>query len=455
MQHGTFSFDHRGWLGRLMQISLLTVLAAGTGWAAGTVANTLIRNQASATFKDDAGQVFSVTSNMVETLVQQAAGVELVQDQSKRTRIGGEVHFPHVLTNVGNGPDTFDLTATNVATTDNFDFSSLTLYADLNQDGQPDDLTSPITTTPLLGPDQSFAFVVVARLPGTETSTQQGAINVTGSSQFTPAINDSNVDVAIVTDQAVIDVTKSISATAGPAGTTDPLTDPHYTVTLTYENISMLPATNVTLIDALPTGMRYVAGSGRWSQAGAMVLTDAGPSDAQTATPYTITYCAYDSSCTGLAEATQDADTDSTNQVTAIINQVPAGIRGNISFEVTIAPDQLAGFLHNTGEFLYHDGSTNIPATLTNKVVFEVIASSGVVTNGSNSSAVDGTAEPITIASTTQAGIIRFTDYVWNTGNGDDSFDLSLSASTFPPGTSIQLFHPDGNTPLLDTNGNG
>ena len=70
-------------------------LTPSLGWAL-TAANTIIRNQASATFKDDSGTVYNVTSNLVETLVQPVAGVELEQSQSKLASSGGTVDFPHV-----------------------------------------------------------------------------------------------------------------------------------------------------------------------------------------------------------------------------------------------------------------------------------------------------------------------------------------------------------------------
>lgn len=422
------------------------ILAPIQTWAL-TAANTLIRNQASASFKDETGQSYSVTSNMVETLVQQVAGLDLVQDQSKRGSIGGTVQFPHVLTNVGNGDDSFSLMGTD-DTGDQFDFGSISLYADLNQDGQPDDLSSPITDSPLLKPGEKFAFIAVVTVPGTAVSGNQGKLTVVATSLFTNTLSEANTDTVVVTNQAIVDITKAISATAGLAGSGP------YTVTLSYENMSALSATNVTLMDALPTGMTYVAGSGRWSETAASALTDANPADLHTASSSTLRYCAYDASCTGLPESAKDADSDSTNQVTAIISQVAAGARGSVSFQVMIAAGLPASWLTNTGELQYHDGVAT-QTTDSNQVAFQIIQNSGVVTNGSNTLSTDGTAEPITVATANQGGTVVFNDYVWNTGNGEDSFDLALSGSTFPAGSSIQLFHADGFTPLLDTNGNG
>ncbi|MEZ5479883.1 MAG: hypothetical protein R3E95_21100 [Thiolinea sp.] len=285
-------------------------LCSSMVWAM-TAANTLIKNQASATFKDETGQQYSVTSNMVETLVQQVAGIDLVQDQTKRANIGGTEHFPHILTNVGNGEDRYDLSFAEVAATDNFDFGAgnVTFYADLDQDGQPDNLSSPITVTPLLAAGESFAFVAVANVPGTVNTGDLGQYTLTGTSQFNTGIDATNTDTVDVTNQAIIDVTKSISATSGAAGSGN------YTVTLSYRNPSSTDATEVALLDALPAGMTYVAGSGRWSETGALALSDADPLDTHSGPVSNIRYCAYDSgnSCTGLPESGFDADTDSNN----------------------------------------------------------------------------------------------------------------------------------------------
>ncbi|MFZ1344153.1 hypothetical protein [Thiothrix eikelboomii] len=434
-------------MNRLVLLVVMTlVLIPLETWAL-TAANTLIRNQASASFKDEAGTAYNVTSNMVETLVQQVAGLELVQTQTKLASAGASVDFPHVLTNTGNGDDSFTLASTEM-TGDAYDFTTVSFYADANQDGQADDLSSPITQTPLLKAGESFSFVAIADVPASLSDASQGRYTLTAASVFTPATQATNIDTAEVNSNAVLAVTKSMSATQGMAGSGN------YTVTLRYHNTSALDATNVTLIDALPTGMEYVANSARWSESGATVLTDANPSDAQGSVP-TITYCAYDNSCTGLPEAAQDADTNSTNQVTAIINQVNAGVSGELRFEVSIGANVPASILTNTGEYLFHDGSVTTSVFTTNPVKFEVLQDVGVVTNGSVGSSVDGTSEPIVVASIPQGGTAVFNDYVWNTGNGVDSFDLTLINSNFPAGTVLHLFQADGYTPLLDTNGNG
>ena len=415
-------------------------------WAV-TAANTLLRNQASATFKDESGTRYSVTSNVVETLIQQVAGLDLTQSQTKLASAGGTVEFTHVVTNTGNGDDKYNLTSTQ-ASTDQYDFSQVTYYADANQDGQADNLNSPITVTPLLKMGESFAFIAVAKLPTGLAEGNTGDIKVTAASNFTPATKIDNTDTAKVTAKAIVDVTKSMSATAGKAGSGN------YTVTLHYRNTSTVDATQVTLIDALPTGMLYVEGSARWSETGTTALTDTNPSDTHGSTN-TIRYCAYDISCMGVAEANRDADSASTNQVTAIINEVGAGASGDLKFEVKISSNLSASVLTNIGEYEFNDSAVVTTRFNTNAVKFEVLQTPNVVTNGSSTDKTDLVNEPIVMANTAQNSTISFQDYVWNTGNGADSFDISLSGSTFPTGTVLQLFQADGQTPLLDTNGNG
>ncbi|WP_298610491.1 hypothetical protein [uncultured Thiothrix sp.] len=434
-------------LNRLLLLLVMSfVLIPLQTWAL-TAANTLIRNQASATFKDEAGTAYSVTSNMVETLVQQVAGLELVQTQTKLASSGATVEFPHVVTNTGNGDDSFSLASAEM-TGDSFDFATVKFYADANQDGQADDLSSPITKTPLLKSGESFSFVAIAEVPASLSDATTGKYTLTAASAFTPTTQKTNVDTAEVNSSAVLDVTKSMSATQGTAGSGN------YTVTLRYHNSSALDASNVTLIDALPIGMTYVANSARWSESSSTILSDANPSDVQ-GSVQTITYCAYNSSCTGLPEATQDADTNSTNQVTAIISQVAAGVTGELRFEVKIAANVPASILTNTGEYLFNDGTATTPSFNTNPVKFEVLQDVGVITNGSLYTSNDGDDEPILSNPISQGGTAIFRDYVWNKGNGVDSFDLSFSNSSFPAGTVLHMFQADGNTPLLDTNGNG
>ena len=415
---------------------------------AATPAGTIIKNQASASYKDSNGVVRFTTSNIVETLIQQVVALQLTQDQTRLVAAGNQIFLPHTITNTGNGADSFDVAAVNNSG-DDFDLSGLAVYADENQDGQPDIYTQ-VFVTPSLAMQQSWSFVVAGSVaPGTPAG-YSSELLVTARSQFESGVSQSNTDSISVSDDAVIELTKSISTTKGlsPGGP--------YTVTLSYRNAGSAEATDVTLIDALPSGMSYLAGTGRWNKTGNEVLTDGNAADVHGTFP-TLRYCAYQASCPGLPEADQDADTDSSNQITAIISSLASGETGQITFQVEIDNGLNASNLFNTGEFEYTDSAGLSPRQFSNTVAFKVLHSTDVVLNGSSLDSGDGANEPNIVASIAQGGFVNFDNFVWNIGNGTDTYDITVDklASGFPTGSVFRLLQSDGVTPLLDSNNNG
>ena len=415
-----------------------------------TPAGTIIKNQASASYRDSNGVLRTATSNLVETLIQQVAAFELLQSQSRIAATGQQIFFAHTLTNTGNGTDSFVLSVTNTVG-DDFDYTNLAIYDDSDQDGQPDNFNA-LTVSPGLGMQQQWHFVVAASIPPGLASADTGVLTLTAQSQLNAAVTATNTDTSTVSADAVIELSKALSATSGasPSG--------QFTVTLSYRNTGSAVATDVVLIDALPAGMTYVAGSGRWSESVGTVLSDANPADAQ-GSGATITYCAYDGSCTGLPEAQTDIDGDSSNQVTATIASVAPGDAGTVTFSVTVDAGLETQSLVNTAEFEYTTGGSVQARQLTNSVAFIVQQAASVVVNGSGTVATDLTAEPSVVASMAQATAVTFDNYIWNTGNGIDTFDLSFdpaaSANVFPAGTLFRFLQQDGLTPLIDTSGNG
>jgi uncharacterized repeat protein (TIGR01451 family) len=419
---------------------LLSFVVYGKSPAAGT----LIQNQASATYKDADGIKQTATSNVVETLIQQVAAMELVQDQTRLGVAGNTVYLPHVLTNTGNGVDSYNLTVTNIVADDyDFDLAKVLIYADKNKDGFPDS-TMPITSTDALAADEAFYFVIGAEIPAEATNNQQGQFTIEGKSQFDATQIETNTDTVIVSEDAVINVVKSISANSGasPSGS--------YTITLSYENKGIKTATNVTLNDSLPAGMIYKSNSARWSETGSvLVLTDTDSTDTQGVAPNTIKFCAYNADC----------DT----KISAVIAQVAAGASGEVTFEVNIAEGLAVSTLVNIAEFSYHNGSTNIPPANTNQVPFKILQQPGVIANGSETDSTDGadnkggTTDSFIVDTANRGASVVFNNIIRNTGNSNDVFDITMdeASATFPAGTVFQLFQSDGFTPLMDSNNNG
>jgi trimeric autotransporter adhesin len=415
---------HTGWTRRSIvwaAVSLATLTSLV--YAAAPPANTSIGNQASATYTDASNTQRTATSNAVVTIVQQVASFTLTTDgQGKPAAPGGQVVFPHTLTNTGNGTDTFNLFVTNNAG-DQFDLTNLTLYADVNGDGVPDNST-PINSTGALAAGEIFKFVAAGIVPGSQTSLQTAVITVTasGTATATPAPAQTNTDTTTVTSNAVVNVTKAISAGSGSAGSGP------YTFTLTYTNTGNNTATSLTLTDVIPNGMTYVAGSARWSITGSGVaLTDANDG-AQGTPPDTITY---------------DFGQTVAGRVTAVVSRVQPGESRTLTFQVTIPAAQGAGVIRNTAYYNYDPGTGTPTGTFpTNTTTFNVVQGAGVTITGD------------TVANAVQGATVVFTNVVTNTGNGPDSFDITLSNTSFPAGTTFQLFKTDGITPLVDTNGN-
>ena len=390
---------------------------------AAPAAGTVIGNQATATYQDTTGTSRTTSSNLVQTTVSQVKSFTLTADGAKAAAPGQTVYYPHTITNTGNGTDTYALNAP--TTGGAFTHSGLAYYIDANGDGVPDNFT-PITTSGAIPAGTQFKYVVAGVVPAGATAGQTGTIGV--SVTDTAANNASNTDTTTVAN-SVINVTKALSTTTGPSPSTGPIT-----ITLSYTNSGTSAASSVALTDALPAGMTYVANSGRWSVSGTTALSDGAGGD-----PAGINYTVTGST------------------ISAVITSVGAGVSGTVTFQINIAsglaPTTAANASTTTNTATYAT-STQASAN-TNSVTYTVAQAASVVANGSPTISTDGTAEPVTVASAAQGATITFSDYIWNTGNGSDSFNAALSGSNFPAGTTFALFQSDGVTSLLDSNGDG
>lgn len=412
----------------------LVVVGAFVAYAQAPSAGTTIGNQATATFMDGTGTTRDATSNLVQTIVQQVASLTLAVDGAKTTAPGHQVMFPHILTNTGNGLDSFSLSLVN-AGGDDFDMNGIAIYADANQDGQPDNFTDLNGTSVSLAEGDAFHFVVAGTVPGTAIDNQTSDLTVTATSAFDGTQTANNTDTATLTGDAVINVTKSLDVLSGPAGSGP------YTYTLTYTNAGNNTATSATLADTIPAGMTYVANSARWRVTGPNVLTDADADDVQGIAPDTIIY---------------DFDVTSAGTLTAVLNQIEAGESGTLTFQVTVDASATPGIIHNTATVNYDDGSgTGIGPDPTNTVPFTVTPTRMVNASdqGSNTDDDGSVNDIVTETSVPQGGTAAFDNVIENTGNASDTFNITVSGSTFPAGTTFQFFQSDGVTPLVDTNG--
>lgn len=421
----------------LFLTGLLAFSAAG--YAAAPAAGTTIGNQASADYTDSSGTPRTATSNVVQTVVQPVYSHTLLTDRTATAAPGGQVTYPHTLTNTGNATDSYTLGTAQVTSGDNFDYGTITIYADADQNGVADNAT-PLTGSISLNAGQSFGYVIVATIPGAATSGQTAALTTTATSANSGT--QTNTDTVTVTNNAVITVTKAVSSGSGPSPSAAPLT-----YTLSYTNTGNTAGTALTITDVIPAGMTYVAGSARWSITGATALTDAADG-AQGAGP-TITY---------------DFGITVANRVTAVISVVNPNETRTLTFQVNVNSAVTPGVVNNTANYSYDpDGAGGTPATSpapTNTVPYTVTQTAAVEFGNisSNGNFQDEIVSPDgIIASATPGATIAWNGLattVKNFGNGADSFDITVVSNNFPAGTSFALYKSDGVTPLIDTNGN-
>lgn len=408
---------------RQLAIALFVLVAGVVFTLASTVASaappagTIIGNQATATYNDATATPRTATSNLVQTTVSQVKSFTLTANGARTAAPGQTVYYPHTITNTGNGADTYAL---NAPTSTNFaaaaaPHASLQYFIDANGDGVPDNAT-PISTTGPVAAGGIFRFVVAGTVP--VSAANGNTADITVSVSDTTPTTATNTDTTTVAS-SVINVNKALSQTSGPSPNAGPIT-----VTLAYTNSGTQPANTVQITDALPVGMTYIAGSGRWSVSGATALTDAtGPGD-----PAGIDY-----SVTGTT-------------VTAIVANVPAGFSGTVTFQVSIAAGRPPGFINNTAQYQ----TATQASTNTNTASYQVLQTANVVANGSTTSSVNGTAEPVTVAGAAAGSTINFTNVVWNLGNAADTFVVTMAGqASWPAGSTFTLLQSDGVTSLI------
>lgn len=481
-------------------------LAGSAASAAPPPANTVIGNQASATYRDAAGNSQIATSNLVQTTVQQVGSFNLDGNTTNTTTVvnrksgapGTTVYAPHLLTNTGNGSDSFTLQVAAPASPNGF--SKVEVFADANADGLPDGTTPLCSATPsascdtpaqqVAGNNGSLAFIVAYTIPGTANFSAPVSATVTAR-PGTPALyaannqSASDVDEVSLTTAAAFNASKSLSVPAvnwsanngvwpvarnsGPrsnancaataAGAANPAPGCAYTTyTLRFNNTGGA-AGAFALTDTLPGGFTYVPGSAVWSNAPGTALGDGAGGD-----PAGIDYAVSGST------------------VTFVVQSLPVNATQTVSFVVLVNSTAAVGSSTTTNRASYRptvaaDDNTTPPSATapkstpaqTNPASYEVTGTFGLVlgsASGDPTASLDSAAgEPnntaadtTTVANALVGSTVRFTQRVFNTGNAADTVNLTVATPTndgFPPGTRYAFYAADGATPLLDTNSDG
>ncbi len=422
-------------MGMTIAVLLLLFIIPSQGTAL-TPSGTVVGNQASATYSDTVGNQFTAQSNLFTITVSQVAGLSLTPaSQSRSGAPANEVQFPHTVTNPGNGTDTYNLTTVTGGTVT---LNSITIIRDDNGDGTANP-GEPAITSVTLNMNASQMIVVRGTVPSSAGSGTNGTITLTATSTLTASVTQSSVDTANVVTAAIISLAKSVSAlTVNPSGTLD--------YTINYTNIGVASTSGVSVtIDGAATTTRHVVrdlipANTTFVSAASFLGT---PTPAGGEKVYHVTGAG-----THVYVTAQPGSFDAVAYL--FTNPLTGGQSGAFSFRVTVNAAAQVGNITNTAVMHFNDGS--VVTSQTSNTTSSSVNLIPLVTIEDTDGAP---ADVQTIASTGAGSSIFFLNRVVNTSNGADRYNITVSGSTYPAGTTFSFFGVDGITPLLDTNADG
>ena len=478
----------------------LGVLAqAQTLQSALTPAGTPIRNQASASFIGPNGDPGVAFSGVAETRVSPIHGMQIKPDagnaatssgsnfalaaDASNDRIatpGGTVNFAYTLTNTGNAPDRYTLWAVQFAG-DGFDLSNLRIVIDSNENGLIDNGELDFATSLELNANAHASIIVSGQAPSTNTGAR-AKLDLIGTRLTETGLNDpsvfenNNIARATINSDANLILNKEarlltdgrikyrvFGSNQGARAARSSLGGVIVDGTLYFGILlsDALPAN--TVLDLLETPTATAGGA-----TAARVIYQVG-FGTWTATP------SATASSIGLFIPDQNPTTGSPVSDTLNISGGYA-----LTFHVRAKPGLRAGTaIANTALIQYRDGTNTERETISNTTLTGAPSLSGAMIGPQSqpTGAASGTynftdpssnmtwtisrsrngndqSDQQNIASS-NGSTVSFVNTVQNTGNARDTlnvrFDPSDISSILPAGSSVQIFAPDGITPI--TNG--
>lgn len=293
---------------RFRNLCTAAAVIAGLGsaqpaWASGTPAGTLIRNTAMVSFAIG-GTVTTLQSTTNTVKVDQLVGVAVTPLFSTPVAVGGTTTvLAYQVTNIGNGVDSFDLTAAPAVAGNAFNAVLQSLVVDSNGNGIYDPGADAVIANgaagPALAPDATLRVFVVVQPPASASDTQTSHVQLTASSVTgtgTPGTlfagkGNGGVDAvvglsggtanaleALVASLAQVTLTKS-AAIADPYGGANPVAGAVVTYSIVAHTTGSGTASGLVITDAFPAGTTYRAGTVTLN---GVALTDAADGDAAT-----------------------------------------------------------------------------------------------------------------------------------------------------------------------------
>lgn len=461
---------------KLSQVCASAVLAGGlvvsiAPAVAATAAGTLIKNLATVTYEDSAGNKYSAQSNEAVITVKQVYKAEVSSDSTKTATAGQTVYIQHTITNNGNGTDTYTVSAANdTSITDDINSGTVKVYRDLNGNGLVD-AGEPEVTTVTLDAGDSAELVIAVAVPSSATSGQElgvilevkdsaglpvtDATNATGGTDSTQGTNQ---DLITVSGDAVLNYTKSAVLNAATN---------QITYTLTITNTGNRAATDVNIYDAIPTDKNGVA----------MTLVSTSTSGLLAANGDTLPAAATLAEAAGM-DLNKDGDTTDTGL--AGISALDASIAPNqtVSVNMVVQYDPAtfnnnaiagsAGDIVKNTAWLEADLDGNpvtpenpIPSNPTQTELPQNYAVDANDTDENTGDTIndgkddDGNNDTQYVTQAPVGSAVEFFVNVTNNGSGTDTFELLIAKGDFPAGTTFTIWNEAGTVQITDTNGAG
>lgn len=462
------SIRERSWQLLPLVLTFFAAASASSAYAA-TAAGTQIKNLATVTYEDSAGNVFSAQSNEAVVTVAQVYSASIGHDHNVDSAPAQLVYLPFVLENTGNGTDTFLLSVTDGITGgDVINADSIKIYDDTNGDGQATSGEPEISAVVLnsTAPGNIKSIVVEVQVPSTAQAGETLGITLTAEAQegtgsaVASSVADTTagkgLDGLDSTVESMITVTGNAVIVATKEATHDNNAS-EITYTLKIRNNGNATAQNVIINDAFPANTTYVAGS---ATAAGLLVSNGDVLPVLTTLDEVADNVDYNN----------DGDTLDTGLTgLTATDAILTGSQISVTYTVSYDPTVLGGgaVIANRAYTLADlDGDGNNDPTETNLVTNTVANTYGVLvtdtaenTGGDqiNDGQDDDAANQIQLVDQVAAGAtVVFKNNVTNTGNTVDILELSIANATanpFPAGTVFTFWDSTGLVQLTDTNG--
>ena len=275
-------------IGRFALLAVAATVPVSAAHAAGTPAGTDISNTATATYSAPDGSTLSVDSNTVTLRVDEVLDVSVASaDTGEVGVLPGSTNqiLKFILTNGGNGPEAFALTAPANAGGDDFDPVVTSIVLDTNANGAYDAGIDTVyaagANDPVLQPDTSLTVFLLSSIPAGASDTQRGQVDLLAAAKTgtgAPGTSfagqgegggdavvgatgaDSGDDGSYRVRTAIVTFTKAASV-AGPFGGTSVIPGSVITYTLTASVAGTGTLNNIAVTDPIPATTTYRPGT--------------------------------------------------------------------------------------------------------------------------------------------------------------------------------------------------